>query len=116
VVAERKKSGVAGAPPGASDADPSEQPKDKRPDFLTARQLAEALQISEATVHRLRRTGRIPALVLTDKLIRFNLRDVTRALRPKDGHSRDSAEETVQPDEEENPQLSFKDLYSDFQS
>ena len=116
MVAERKKSGVSDAHTGAGEVDPLEPVKDKRPDFLTARQLAEALQISEATVHRLRRTGRIPALVLTDKLIRFNLRDVTRALRPKDAHSRDSGEEIVQPDEEENPQLSFKDLYSDFQS
>jgi hypothetical protein len=116
VVAERKKSGIAGAHPGASDADPSEQTKDKRPDFLTARQLAEALQISEATVHRLRRAGRIPALLLTDKLIRFNLRDVTRALRPKDGHARsESGEEGGQPDEQESPQLSFDDLFADFQ-
>ena len=114
--AERKKSGTSDAHTGASEVDLSEPVKDKRPDFLTARQLAEALQVSEATVHRLRRSGRIPALVLTDKLIRFNLRDVTRALRPKDGHSRDSGEETGQPDEEGDPQLSFKDLYSDFQS
>ena len=116
MVAERKKSGTSGAHTGAGDVDPSEQTKDRRPDFLTARQLAEALQISEATVHRLRRAGRIPALLLTDKLIRFNLRDVTRALRPKDGHTRtESGEESQQPDEEESPQLSFQDLYSEFQ-
>ena len=116
MVAESKKSGTSIAHPGAGDVDPSEHTKDKRPDFLTARQLAEALQISEATVHRLRRAGRIPALLLTDKLIRFNLRDVTRALRPKDGHTRtDSAEDPGQADEEESPQLSFEDLFADFQ-
>ncbi len=116
MVAERKKSGTSGAHTGAGEGDPSEQAKDRRPDFLTARQLAQALQISESTVHRLRRAGRIPALLLTDKLIRFNLRDVTRALRPKDSHARtDSGEDTGQPDQEESPQLSFVDLYSDFQ-
>ena len=116
MVAERKKSGTSGAHAGAGDVDPSEQTKDRRPDFLTARQLAEALQISEATVHRLRRAGRIPALLLTDKLIRFNLRDVTRALRPKDGQARtESGEESHQPEEEDSPQLSFEDLFADFQ-
>jgi hypothetical protein len=116
VVAEHKKSGTSVGHTGAAEVDSSEQTKERRPDFLTARQLAEALQISEATVHRLRRTGRIPALLLTDKLIRFNLRDVTRALRPKDGHARtDSGEEAAQSDEEESPQLSFEDLFADFQ-
>ena len=116
MVAERKKSGASGAHTGAGEVDASEQTKDRRPDFLTARQLAEALQISEATVHRLRRAGRIPALLLTDKLIRFNLRDVTRALKSREGHARtDSGEEGGQSDEEESPQLSFEDLLADFQ-
>jgi len=52
--------------------------------------------------------------VLTDKLIRFNLRDVTRALRPKDGHPRPEPLD-AQLDEEESPQLSFDDLFADFQ-
>ena len=63
------------------DGDPSDQVKDKKVEYLTAQQLAEVLQISEATVHRLRRAGRIPAVLLTDRLIRFNLRDVQKALR-----------------------------------
>src|SRR5688572_28656584 len=61
-----------------SDDESAEQAKDKRADYLTARQLAEVLQVSESTVHRLRRAGRIPAVMLTDRLIRFNLRDVQK--------------------------------------
>lgn len=81
---------------------------------MTARQLAEVLQVSESTVHRLRRAGRIPAVALTDRLIRFNLRDVQKALKPSpaarphtDGRDPDAEQET-------SPQLSFDDLYSDF--
>ena len=91
----------------------SEQAKEKRADYLTARQLAEVLQISESTVHRLRRAGRIPAVMLTDRLIRFNLRDVQKALRPTTaarGQSDGGADHIEQP----SPQLSFEDLNSDF--
>ena len=116
MVAERKKSGVSAAQPGAGEVEASEHSKDRRPDFLTARQLAEALQISEATVHRLRRSGRIPALLLTDKLIRFNLRDVTRALRPKDAQPKTEAADSAGEESRDSSQLSFEDLYSDFQS
>jgi len=95
------------AKPGESDA--QEQPKDKRADYLTARQLAEVLQVSEATIHRLRRTGRIPAVLLTDRLIRFSLRDVQKALRP---HLAAHPGEGSEPDQEPTPQLSFEDLLS----
>ena len=94
---------------GESD-DPA--PKDKRAEYLTARQLAEVLQISEATIHRLRRAGRIPAVLLTDRLIRFNLRDVQKALRPQSAHPSDGSESG--DEQEPSPQLSFEDLYSDF--
>ena len=79
---------------------------DKRAEFLTARQLAEILQISESTVHRLRRAGRIPAVVVTNRLIRFNLRDVKAALAAniKRPHS----------DDKETDQLSFGDLFDGF--
>ena len=98
------------AKPGESDG--QEQPKDKRADYLTARQLADVLQVSEATIHRLRRTGRIPAVVLTDRLIRFNLRDVQKALRPQvASHSADGDEHELEP----TPQLSFEDLLSESQ-
>ena len=104
--AERQK---PRAKPGESDA--PEQPRDKRAEYLTARQLSEVLQISEATVHRLRRAGRIPAVVLTDRLIRFNLRDVQKALRPQSAaHTSDGSESDQQ--QEPSPQLSFDDLLS----
>jgi excisionase family DNA binding protein len=92
--------------------DAPEQPKDKRADYLTARQLSEVLQISEATVHRLRRAGRIPAVLLTDRLIRFNLREVQKALRPQTAsHTADGSDS--QHEQEPSPQLSFEDLLSD---
>src|SRR5436190_21327120 len=91
------------------ESDGPEQPKDKRADYLTARQLSEVLQVSEATVHRLRRAGRIPAVLLTDRLIRFNLRDVQKALRPQSvSHSSEGSEADR---EEPSPQLSFEDLF-----
>jgi len=104
VATERQKTR---AKPGETET--PEPPKDKRADYLTARQLAEVLQISEATVHRLRRAGRIPAVLLTDRLIRFNLRDVQRALRPTiSSHASDDGEP------EPSPQLTFGEAYPDF--
>ena len=98
------------AKPGESDG--AEHPKDKRADYLTARQLADVLQVSEATIHRLRRAGRIPAVLLTDRLIRFNLRDVQKALRHQvASHSAVGGE----PEQEPTPQLSFEDLLSESQ-
>ena len=93
---------------------PDEQAKDKRADYLTARQLAEVLQISESTVHRLRRAGRIPAVMLTDRLIRFNLRDVQKALRPTTAARAQADGSAADQDHQPSPQLSFEDLYSDF--
>ena len=105
---DRKKSNAKSV-----ESDGPEQPKDKRADYLTARQLAEVLQVSEATIHRLRRTGRIPAVILTDRLIRFNLRDVQKALRPQvASHSADGSEHEQEP----TPQLSFEDLLSESES
>ncbi|HEU4388118.1 MAG TPA: helix-turn-helix domain-containing protein [Blastocatellia bacterium] len=83
----------------------------ERSEFLTARQLAEHLQISESTVHKLRRSGRIPAVMLSDRLIRFNLREVKHALRSEHaGAGHDDSE--LEP----SPQLSFEDVYTDFTS
>jgi len=81
---------------------------EKRTEYLTAHQLAEVLQVSESTIHRLRRAGRIPAVELTDRLIRFNLRDVQKALKPT--HAAHDSEAAQEP----SPQLSFDDLYADF--
>jgi excisionase family DNA binding protein len=88
--------------------------EDKRADYLTARQLAEVLQVSESTVHRLRRAGRIPAVMLTDRLIRFNLRDVQKALRPTTTARAQAEGGEADQDSSPSPQLSFEDLYSDF--
>jgi excisionase family DNA binding protein len=97
----------------SGELDAPEQPKDKRVEFLTARQLAELLQVSESTVHRLRRAGRIPAVMLTGRLIRFNLKDVQKALKQLQ-QSRGHADGNDEQYREPSPQLSFDDLYSDF--
>jgi excisionase family DNA binding protein len=79
--------------------------EDTREEFLTARQLAAVLQVSESTVRRLARDGRIPAVRLTPRLIRFNLRAVYKAL---DGTQRRAQrhEEEAQDD----AQLSFAEM------
>jgi excisionase family DNA binding protein len=106
LASERQKSHAK-----TGEAETPEQPKDKRAEYLTARQLSEVLQISEATVHRLRRAGRIPAVLLTDRLIRFNLRDVQKALRPlSPSHAPDGS--GAEHEHEPSPQLSFEDLLS----
>lgn len=98
----------------ASDPEVSEQGKEKRVEYLTAQQLAEILQVSESTIHRLRRAGRIPAVALTDRLIRFNLRDVQKALRPTQAARAQSENGDAGEVEESSPQLSFGDLFGDF--
>lgn len=80
---------------------------DKRSGLLTARQLAEALQVSASTIHRFRKSGKIPALILSDRIIRFSWREVRAALG---GRAHPSE---AQP--EDDLQLTFNDLYSDFQ-
>jgi excisionase family DNA binding protein len=80
----------------------------KKTEYLTAKQLGQLLQISESTIHKLRRTGKIPAVMLTDRLIRFNLKDVKHALRPMQSNHQHS-ETAQQP--EPSPQLSFEDFF-----
>ncbi|HEV2763256.1 MAG TPA: helix-turn-helix domain-containing protein [Pyrinomonadaceae bacterium] len=53
---------------------------DGRKRYLTARQLAAVLQVSESTVRRLAREGRIPSVRLTPRLLRFHLDSVNAAL------------------------------------
>lgn len=76
-----------------------------REEFLTARQLAQVLQVSETTVRRLAQKGRIPSVRITPHIIRFHLKAVRDAL---DGakRARRGAEET------DSAQLSFADLLS----
>ena len=61
-----------------SDATP--QNNERREEFLTARQLAQVLQVSESTVRRLAQQGRIPSIRITPHIIRFHLRAVREAL------------------------------------
>ena len=80
----------------------------KREEFLTARQLAKILQVSESTVRRLAREGRIPSIRLTSRLLRFHLQSVMSALdgtqtktRTRRTHAQPATDDT---------QLSFEDL------
>lgn len=109
MAAERQKASNRNASAKPEEAETGEQARERRADFLTARQLGEVLQISESTVHRLRRQGRIPAVMITDKLIRFNLKDVKHALK-----SQSARAHSDHVSEEPSPQLSFTDLYEDF--
>ena len=79
----------------------------KREEFLTAQQLAQILQVSESTVRRLARQGRIPSVRITPHIIRFHLKAVRHAL---DGakHTR----RTAADEEAESAQLTFADLIS----
>jgi excisionase family DNA binding protein len=79
-----------------------------REEFVTARQLAAVLQVSESTVRRLAREGRIPSVRLTPRLIRFNLKAVFRAL---DGSTRPARPRRNSDEaEQDDAQLSFADI------
>ncbi len=81
---------------------------DKREEFLTARQLAAILQVSESTVRRLAREGRIPSIRLTARLLRFHLQSVMNAL---DGTQQKSRTRRTPPHQAtDDTQLSFEDL------
>ena len=81
---------------------------DKREEFLTARQLAGLLQVSESTVRRLAREGRIPSVRLTPRLMRFHLSSVLSAL---DGTQTKTRTRRTPPHQAaDETQLSFEDL------
>ena len=110
---DRQKTPKRAAITKPDDAAAAEQVKEKRTEYLTARQLGEVLQISESTIHRLRRAGRIPAVLLTDRLIRFNLRDVKNALLPaQPGRAQPDGDSDTE--QEPSPQISFGELFSGF--
>lgn len=75
-------------------------------EFLTARQLASVLQVSESTVRRLAREGRIPCVRLTPRLLRFNLKAVCRALDGSHTNARSKRRHTEEA-ERDDGQLSF---------
>jgi excisionase family DNA binding protein len=76
-----------------------------REEFLTARQLAAVLQVSESTVRRLAQKGRIPSVRITPHIIRFHLKAVRKALDGLEHSRRNAAEMEI-----ESAQLSFADL------
>jgi len=79
---------------------------EKREEFLTAKQLAEVLQVSESTVRRLARRRRIPSVRLTPHIIRFHLDAVREALEvPRYRIRHGEYEEQV-----DDAQLSFDDF------
>ena len=81
---------------------------DKREEFLTARQLAALLQVSESTVRRLAREGRIPSVRLTSRLMRFHLSSVMSAL---DGtQTKTRTRRATSHGANGDAQLSFEDL------
>lgn len=77
-------------------------------DFLTARQLADVLQISDSTVRRLARAGRIPVVRLTPHLLRFHLPTVVQVLAADGKHARPRSNKPQS--EVKTAQLSFDDL------
>jgi excisionase family DNA binding protein len=88
------------------------EPKFEKPrvEFLTARQLAEVLQVSDATIYRLYRSGKIPHIKVTERIVRFHLRDVKHALNgPKPRNDDHSEAKSTEIDEN---QLTFDDLLS----
>lgn len=78
-----------------------------REEFLTARQLAGILQVSEATVRRLAHNGRIPSIRLTTRLLRFHLPSVREAL---DGANSKRTRRHADESTDASAQLSFTDL------
>ena len=80
----------------------------EREEFLTAKQLAAILQVSESTVRRLAAKRRIPSVRLTPRIIRFHLDAVRESLEvPR--HRIRHGEYTERVDD---AQLSFDDLLS----
>ena len=88
-------------------SDVTPQSNERREEFLTARQLAQVLQVSESTVRRLAHSGRIPSIRLTPRLVRFHLPSVRDAL---DGTHRSRTQRHQPESETDNLQLSFADL------
>ena len=59
-----------------------------RDDLLTAAELADRLRVKPETVLAWHRSGRIPSIRLSYKVLRFNLGEVVAALkRPKVGEA-----------------------------
>jgi excisionase family DNA binding protein len=87
--------------------DDADKRSDGRGEFVTARQLAEVLQVSESTVRKLARAGRIPSVRLTPRLTRYNLQTVLRAL---DGDGAAHKSRVRRNANDNDQQLSFEDV------
>ena len=83
---------------------------DKRPEYLTSKQLAEVLQVSEATVRRLRRSGKIPSIHVTDRIVRFSLRDVRIALARAEKARASAESDSAELEGIDESQMNFSDL------
>lgn len=92
----------------ASVSEETKRESDRREDFLTSRQLAEVLQVSESTVRRLSREGRIPVVRLTPRLARYHLQAVMRALDGDKSRPRPRRNGATPPADD--PRLPFEDL------
>ena len=86
--------------------DATPQQPNSREEFLTARQLAAILQVSESTVRRLAQKGRIPSIRITPHILRFHLKAVRKAL---DGTERTTRRNNSN-EEVDSTQLSFSDI------
>ncbi|HVF49425.1 MAG TPA: helix-turn-helix domain-containing protein [Pyrinomonadaceae bacterium] len=83
---------------------------DRREQFLTSRQLAAILQVSETTVRRLAREGRIPSVRITPRILRFHLQSVREALDGATPRTR-SARRPANDPQPDDSQLSFTDIF-----
>ncbi len=82
-----------------------------REEFLTARQLAATLQVSESTVRRLANQGRIPSIRLTPRILRFHLPTIREVLSGSTAPTPPSTRRSTAKDAgEPSPQLSFADF------
>jgi len=86
--------------------DATPQQTNSREEFLTARQLAAILQVSESTVRRLAQKGRIPSIRITPHILRFHLKAVRKALDGTERTRRNAATN----EEVDSAQLSFSDM------
>jgi len=80
----------------------------EREEFLTAKQLAAYLQVSESTVRRLAAKRRIPSVRLTPRIIRFHLDAVRESLevpRHRIQQSQPSCAEQISVASESTPML-----------
>jgi excisionase family DNA binding protein len=55
-----------------------------RDDLLTAAEIADRLRVRPSTILEWQRSGRIPSIRLSHKVLRFNLGDVVTALKSPD--------------------------------